>query len=581
MSQSEANRSRPIAIAPSPNGMPTPQSEDKLIMPYSCLPCSRRKVKCDKIGPECSTCRKTKAECIYQAPPPRKRKRKPEEDIHERLDRYERLLKDHNLLADDEVTERVTGEKVEGPRIVPPVLNKWASFPASGRLVSGSGKVKYVDSTLWKILRATGEDVAISDDEGSESEDISAAYASPQDSMSSTFFNVGSSPRSLLDYHPTYEHAIRIWRVYVDSVEPIIKVLHKPTALATLQRVAARPSSASRSSECLVFAVYHFAVTAMTDRDCLELLGHERSRLLAKYHDAVRYTLANADFLRSTDIQVLQAFVLYLLSVRGRLDPGLLWILSGVAIRIAQRMGLHRDGELIGLGPFDTELHRRIFWQLPQIDGMAGQLCGTGINIEPGSWDTRSPLNINDEDIWPDMKETPKEPKGATDMILYLARAELGSFYTRTKSNLAVILQSGNCKDTKLVEEAEQEIDEVENSMEMRYIRYCDPMDPVHILVALGTRAAMQSSRLRIRLPRAKAGLATEEERERLFRLAIKIMDHVIALHTNPALTKFLWHTTNFYVWDCLIWVLSELRQNSHSGETKAAWSSVTRMFEW
>ena len=189
-----------------------------------------------------------------------------------------------------------------------PIQKREAALPSCGRLVSASGKTEYVDSTLWKILKATGEEIPISNEGESETEEPNNPYTFPQDYMSATLFDAASPPRSLLELHSTYEAAVRTSRVYVEGVEPILKVLHKPTTEVIIQRAAAGPSSASRSTECLVFA--HFAVMAMMDCECMKLLGQGRSKLLVKYHDALRYALINADFLRSTDIRVMQAYVL-------------------------------------------------------------------------------------------------------------------------------------------------------------------------------------------------------------------------------------------------------------------------------
>ena len=41
-----------------------------------------------------------------------------------------------------------------------------------------------------------------------------------------------------------------------------------------------------------------------------------------------------------------------------------LWILTGVALRIGQRMGLHVDGATLGLPVFEAEMRRRIWWQI-------------------------------------------------------------------------------------------------------------------------------------------------------------------------------------------------------------------------
>ena len=129
---------------------------------------------------------------------------------------------------------------------------------------------------------------------------------------------------------------------------------------------------------------------SISDAECLEEFAEPRGKLLSRYHDALRLALVNASFLKSTDFAVLQAFVLFLLSVRNIYDPHTFWILTGVAVRIAQRMGLHRDGEdLGGLKPYEVEMRRRVFWQLLPLDGLAAQLSGTGICIGPGEHNDR------------------------------------------------------------------------------------------------------------------------------------------------------------------------------------------------
>ncbi len=66
---------------------------------HSCLLCARRKIKCDKQDPKCSNCTKSRAECIYQAPPPpqRHRKRQADEELIARLNHYEELLRSHKI----------------------------------------------------------------------------------------------------------------------------------------------------------------------------------------------------------------------------------------------------------------------------------------------------------------------------------------------------------------------------------------------------------------------------------------------------------------------------------------------------
>jgi hypothetical protein len=64
--------------------------------------------------------------------------------------------------------------------------------------------------------------------------------------------------------------------------------------------------------------------------------------------------------------------------MRQDLDTRTLWTLSGVANRIAHGMGVHRDGTILSLSPFETEMRSRIWWQINIFDSKAAELCGYG-----------------------------------------------------------------------------------------------------------------------------------------------------------------------------------------------------------
>ncbi len=139
---------RPIAIAPAHmngdtkamhGGQPSPPA-----MAYACQTCTRRQVKCDKLSPICTTCHKAKHDCSYQAPPPRKRKRKTSGDIGERLAYYERILQQHGLLTDDPGSNAPSAPS-DTPQHAPAQHQKHHNDPRNGRLLSGEGTTRYVD----------------------------------------------------------------------------------------------------------------------------------------------------------------------------------------------------------------------------------------------------------------------------------------------------------------------------------------------------------------------------------------------------------------------------------------------------
>ena len=536
--QSSTPHSRPIAIAPAPNAPLAQQSpNEQSSMPYTCVTCARRKVKCDKAAPTCSTCRKARLECEYQEPAPRKRKRKPVDDVHERLEHYEKLLKQNGILSQDE-SDKTSPTETE------PAFYMSKSRPpngmSSGKLMGGPGKARFIDSSIWQHL---GDDFQPSSDEEDDAEEQPAStYTSHPgtDPVSAALLSPTAPSASLVALHPTYESAMNLWKIYVDNCDPIVKVVHIPTGLTMLKRAAANPSSASKPTEALLFAIYHFALISISDSECQKVFAESQRRLLARYHDALRQALVNTYFLRTRDFTVVQAYVLFLLSVRNSYDAHTFWILTGVAIRIAQRMGLHRDGEELGLKPFDVEMRRRVFWQLLPLDGLAGQLCGTGICITPDSWNTKQPSNINDSDMWPDMTDHPEPHIGATDMIFCLARTEIGKFVQKHKPARG---DWGMLWEVEEVAEKERQLTELEEEMETKYLRYCDFANPVHHLTMAMLRSAVNSGRLRIRLTRAK-GMKDlpDEERRKVWTIANKIIDYDIAAHETNILKRFMWY---------------------------------------
>ncbi|CAH0041664.1 unnamed protein product [Clonostachys rhizophaga] len=581
----------PVAIAPAPAGHSADGDASKTTMPYSCQTCARRKVKCDKVAPACSSCHKSKLDCFYQAPVPRAQKRRVTRDVLQRLARYEHILRQHGLLPHEAHETAIPSSKKNTG-----IEDQVASFrwddngaPRTGKLVAS----KYIDSNLWHDLGDEEIAYASTNGEGSgDDEEYELQDAEENESMN-LHLSIGDnisdplcgaflgSQQNLLQYHPTHENAMIMWKAHAENVEPICKILHIPSTFEMLERVSQNPSTATKNEECLIFSVYHFAVFSMNDGQCFEKLGQPQSRLMKEYHFATRQALVNASFLKTTEMSVLQALVLFLLSCRYFYDPSTYWILTGVAIRIGQRIGLHRDGEKLGLPPFEVQMRRRLFFQLLPLEGIASQLSGTGITAVPDHWDTLPPLNINDDQIWPGMTEKPQEQKGATDMIFCMARSTVGSFLAKTSG----WLQPAGSHQAQSFDEAEKIINEAESAVEESYIRYCDILNPLHFLTVGSIRSAITAMRLRIRLPRARNNTASETERREMFKLSQKILDTDAAAYAHASLGRYLWHVKPFFLWgswDSLIYTLTSLREAAEwlaPADIDDAWTRVSQVY--
>ena len=70
----------------------------------------------------------------------------------------------------------------------------------------------------------------------------------------------------------------------------------------------------SKALEALMFAIYAVAVSSMTEEECQRTIGEAKLTLLDRYTFATHQALLRAKFLKTSDIVVLQAFVLFLVS---------------------------------------------------------------------------------------------------------------------------------------------------------------------------------------------------------------------------------------------------------------------------
>ena len=134
---------------------------------------------------------------------------------------------------------------------------------------------------------------------------------------------------------------------------------------------------------------YYGAVTSITTEDCLKNWGEDRSTLLDRYRFALEQALARANFLYCDEIVILQSFVIFLILLRRNDDARKIWTLTGLVVRIAQTLGIHRDGSHFGLSPFEVEMRRRLWWQICVLDARSSEDHGCDPTIVEAQFDAK------------------------------------------------------------------------------------------------------------------------------------------------------------------------------------------------
>lgn len=345
----------------------------------------------------------------------------------------------------------------------------------------------------------------------------------------------------------------------------------------------------SRGLDALLFAIYSAAVVSLKDPDCERKFGESRKALLFRYRLATKAALSRAKFMSSADLTVLQAFLIHLLSMREVYDSRTLWTLIGVALRMAEGMGLHRDGSFLGLPPFETEMRRRVWWQLKLLDGDLAQLSGSDKfgNIDTGPRSPKLPSNINDDELYPGMSSPPVlTTDGAPDMVFCALRFDLRTYWMIYKDE-----KSQQGKEDHFyfgagfdfsMDERDKAIDEFERVLETKYIRYCDPSQPIQLMASLLARSAVGTSRLAAHHPRrwTSEEQVPDSERRYVWDLCIKTLKQSNMIHSNRELERFSWQAAFYFRWQAFIHILDTLRINPLMQEAVQAWQLIDEVYE-
>ena len=176
--------------------------------------------------------------------------------------------------------------------------------------------------------------------------------------------------------------------MFKENVDPLVKVLHIPTFEPVFLDAVSHPETVSRSFEPLLFAIYYGAITSCRPEDCVAKWGETRSELLTRYRFGLEQGLARANFLFAEETVLLQAFVIFMMLLRRNDDARKIWTLTGLAVRIAQTLGIHRDGSHFHLKPFEVEMRRRLWWQVCLLDARASEDHGCDPTVIEAQFDT-------------------------------------------------------------------------------------------------------------------------------------------------------------------------------------------------
>jgi predicted glycoside hydrolase/deacetylase ChbG (UPF0249 family) len=257
------------------------------------------------------------------------------------------------------------------------------------------------------------------------------------------------------------------------------------------------------------------------------------------------------------------------MALRQHSSPQSLWIVIGVSVRLAHRLGIHRENKLRSLTIFAAEMSRRLWWQIYLLNRHYVNSCEDLDSSDPAHnliFDTKRPLNLNDADLHPEMTTMPSERQGVTEMLFCSIRYEIGIF----------VRDLGSRSDSH--QSRAHAIEQLEAHLEEKYARHCDVSIPLQRV----SRCLIKTTGYRLALRHCHPlDNATDDQpaikRHQAFDTAFLLLQTQHSSCASQMLDRYRWHTKLFYCFEALFPVLHTLAFGELSDTiSDEAWRQVS-----
>ncbi|MCJ1362752.1 hypothetical protein MMC16_001858 [Acarospora aff. strigata] len=610
-----ATRPNVTATVSHPSG-PAQRIRRRNRMITSCLECRRRKLKCDKSHP-CTNCSKFARDCVFLAPALDSASQLRLTEIKEKMGSLERVL-------EQDVARKAGPRRGVLPESADPDEADLAFMPEDEKdleptplAVVDAAYDDDADNDLLDLgikmgkLRLT-ERVGgffrpkVSEEIGVTLGDVRNDHRTPEEKASSPepplpnvpptasflepgpayiapssgfFFGASNSQPSLIDFLPSKIAADRLLQQYWYAVHHLARLVHRPSFERRYEAfwddvlMGIEPAS---SLQAVVFAAMFSGVVSMPEEVVARDFGVPKKTLVGNFQIGTETALSRANLLRTTKVETLQAFVMYMIPLCRSEMSRAHSALCGTAIRIAECMGLHRDGTEYGLSPVETHVRRLIWYQLCFLDLRTCEAQGPRPGIRKDEYDTQFPLNVDDVDL----EKYPPARKSSdrwTDMTLSLIRMEVNEMH-RVVWVDRVRLEKKKTSLTAILAKVEK----FQRDMKEKYLPMIDERVPIQHYGRLLLDVLYYRMHIMI-LHRYHNSVSTripDRLRQIILTSGTQQLEDSIEMATSPMLQPWSWYVGAIQQWHTAFLLLIEVFAYPMRREADRIWACLDYVFE-
>ncbi|THX83100.1 hypothetical protein D6D08_04675 [Aureobasidium pullulans] len=343
----------------------------------ACEPCRKRKVRCDGKQPTCSPCitsRKTYT-CIYESSPQATQQRYIEELQNRITD-----LGGHVYV---QASQDASSESMQQPDSGQSgIFTATASAHLGPITDASSPDVVFGESSTATFLQQLSHEAG--------QKDRPPLFA-PNESDSGPLRLDRSTEQSAV--LPIRRIADDLINCYWQYMHPLFPILHEPTFTAAYKKswtsdqpiphATPKPTSDNPGEikEALFFSTLNI-IFALGTRFCSSIPSTEKEITSKRFHRRARLNFPY-DLLDFSSLPVLQMVLLQGVYLQSTTEVSRCWNVIGVAVRMAQSLGLHAEGtQGRKKTQLELEMGRRLWWCCIVLDRLAAATFGWPMMVQ-------------------------------------------------------------------------------------------------------------------------------------------------------------------------------------------------------
>jgi hypothetical protein len=282
----------------------------------------------------------------------------------------------------------------------------------------------------------------------------------------------------------------------------------------------------------------------------------------------------------TTELCVAQASLIYLESAGHRYGMRTVWMMSGILVRAAISIGLHRDGATFpNISYFEAEMRRRLWWHICCFDARVSQCYAPETIISNDMMDTKEPTNVNDADLEVNMKKEPVARIGFTEVSFTLLACELRRQSNHVLSLMSALVCTGEKQQTAQ-NEALRRIEEGREWAKTKIFGNPGQKRAIASFTEFVFNLLLDHLSITVRDANifGKWSLARKEDsREPSFLSALALIENMRRQRNHSSTSQWGWFLVNYQQWYAIGIILIHLQTQAWDSTCERAWTLLVK----